>query len=109
MLFFLLVQAVAGPVLPAPRRPRSDKPCPVVANSADVVVCGRTDEPYRLRKLPTGVERADGLPKAEVGVFGNAKLAAEAERGADAQGGPINRAMVRLKIPLGGSKKQASP
>lgn len=96
MWTMLLAQAVAGPTLPAPPRPRSDAPCPL-ATGDEVVVCGRADDHYRLRPLPA---RADepAITKAEIGLSHGTRLGVEAEQGQDAQGGPINRAMVRLKI-----------
>ncbi|WP_419809622.1 hypothetical protein [Sphingomonas sp.] len=95
----ILVQAVAGPFLPAPSRPRGDAPCPPPSADGEVVVCARDQERYRLRTPPT-VDGRDGPPRAAVRVFGDAKLGAEAEQGRDAQGGPINRIMVRLKVPF---------
>ena len=44
-------------------------------------------------------------PKAEASIPGFGAIVAEAERGADAQGAPINRAMIRLRVPLGGEKR----
>ena len=98
----LVAQAVAGPQLPAPSRPRSDAPCPVVNDSDDVVVCGRSNDRYRLKPLPQGVER-QGLPKAELNL-GSAALAAEAEQAALAGGQQSQRLMVRLTLPLGRKK-----
>ena len=109
MLLLPLFLQVAGPVLPAAPRPRSAAPCPVATDTADVIVCAPNQESYRLHPLAPRYQREQGLPKAEVGVFGNAKLAAEAEQAGDGRGGVVNRAMVRLKIPLGGRKKQSSP
>lgn len=92
---------VAGPPAPVtPIRVPTLNPCPVASDTDDIVVCARPNEADRLRPLPEKYVRRDGPPKAEVRVFGDAKLAVEAEQGADAQGGPINRAMVRLKIPF---------
>ena len=96
MWTMLLAQAVAGPNLPPPPRPRSDAPCPISTND-EVVVCGRTDDHYRLRPLPARAEEA-AIPKAEIGLGHGTRLGLEVEQGQDAQGGPINRAMVRLKI-----------
>ena len=100
---FVFAQAVAGPYLPALPRPRLDAPCPVAAESGDVVVCGRNDDHYRLHPLPEQAQR-DGLPKAEVRI-GNAKLAAEAEQATLAGGQQSPRMMVRLKMPFGGKKR----
>ena len=102
MLLLLLAQAVAGLQLPAPPRPRSDAPCPISADTSDVVVCGRADDRYRLRRLPEEVRRG-GLPKAEMRI-GSAALAAEVEGATLADGQQSQRLMVRLKLPLGRKK-----
>ena len=102
MLLPLIAQAVAGPMLPAPPRPRSDAPCPVTATT-DVVVCGRADDRYRLPRLPAEEEQA-AIPKAEVRI-GDAKLAAEAEQATLAGGQQSQRLMMRLKIPFGAKKR----
>ena len=106
-MVMLQVVTVAGPPVPPPRV--VPKPIEVTGPCAaghqprqddEIVVCARPQEAFRLKPLPDRYTPQSGIPKAEVKVFGNAKLSAEAERGADAQGGPINRAMVRLKIPF---------
>lgn len=99
MILPMMIQAVAGPFLPAAPRPRSDAPCPVVTGTSDVVVCGRADDRYRLRTLPLDPER-QALPRAEVRL-GNAALAAEAEQATLAGGQQSQRLMFRLKIPVG--------
>lgn len=99
----LLLQAVSGPHLSAPPRPRSDAPCPVATDSSDVVVCGRVNDRYRLRRLPEEVRR-EGLPRAET-ALGSATLAAEAEQATLAGGQQSQRLMIRLKIPMGGKKR----
>ena len=96
------LQAVAGPPgLPPSPKLRAAPRCTPDPDAApdDVVVCGRRDEPYRLKPLPELYVTPDRLPKAEADV-GVGKLAVETEQGSDAQGGAIPRAMVRLKIPL---------
>lgn len=103
MLLLLLAQAVAGPRLPAPPRPRSDKPCPIVTDSTDVVVCGRTDDRYRLRPLPQALDE-QLVPKAEMRI-GNTALAAETEQAMLAGGQQSKRLMVRWKVPLGRKKQ----
>lgn len=97
-LLILLIQAVAGPQLPAAPRPRSDKPCPLVV-TADVVVCGREDDRFRLPRLPDQKER-DGLGRAETSI-GPARIAAEAEQVALPGGQQSKRLMMRLKLPIG--------
>ena len=44
-------------------------------------------------------------PKAEAAIAGLGTVAAEVEQARDAQGAPINRAMIRLRVPLGGNKR----
>lgn len=104
----VLVQlvTVAGPpdvppiVIPKPIQATGDCAAGHQPKDGEIVVCARPQEAFRLKRLPDHYTPARPLPKAEVKVFGNAKLSAEAEQGADAQGGPINRAMIRLKIPF---------
>jgi hypothetical protein len=100
-LLLLAWQAAAGPPAAVPPRPRSDRPC-LPGLDDEVVVCARTgDSPYRLRRLPERYSTApDALPKAQVAALGGT-VSVEGEQGADAQGGPINRAMVRFRLPLG--------
>ena len=99
----LLAQAVAGPFLPAAPRPASDKPCPIATDTSDVIVCGRTDDRFRLPRLALEAERP-ALPKAEVRL-GSAALAAEAEQATLANGAQSQRLMMRLKMPFGGKKR----
>ena len=103
MIALLLAQAVAGPFLPAPPRPKSDAPCPVAVDTTDVVVCGRMDDRYRLPRLPVTAERQT-LPKAEMRI-GTAALAAEAEQATLAGGQQSQRLMMRLKLPIGRKKR----
>ena len=103
--FWLILQsAVAGPLLSKPVAP---DPCRASTGN-DVVVCGRRPnaERYRLRPLSDRYDPdAPALPKAETGILGGrATLAAEAEA-ASVGGVPGNRAMIRLKIPLGKSRR----
>lgn len=100
VFWFILQSAVAGPLLDTPPAP---DPCARPA-AGDIVVCGRRADPdrYRLRPLD-GRYSADAaaLPKAETGILGGrAALAAEVES-ATIGGVPSNRAMLRLKFPLG--------
>ena len=107
MLVLLVLQAVSGPPAPAPeKRPSSDyRPCPR-GDDDEVVVCARSPDEFRLEPLPDRFVQPSVLPRAEMRVFGDSKISLDAEQGADAQGGAINRAMVRLKIPLGGKRKE---
>jgi hypothetical protein len=103
----LVLQAVSGPPAPVPARSRvaDEQPCPR-GPGGEVVVCARSPDQYRLKPLADRYVEPTALPRAEIGVLGDSKMSLEAERGADAQGGTINRAMVRLKIPLGGKRKE---
>ncbi|KQN93539.1 hypothetical protein ASE95_00885 [Sphingomonas sp. Leaf231] len=103
VLWFILQTAVAGPSLDVPRAPGR---CGTRGGGggSDIVVCGRrTDQDsFRLRPLE-GRYTSDpaALPKAETRILGGrAALAAEAES-ATVGGVQSNRAMLRLKIPLG--------
>lgn len=100
----MLQAAVAGPMIATPRQPAPPPAaCGTKAADGTVVVCGRgTQDAYRLRPLPDRYDPdALALPKAETGILGGrAALAAEAEA-ASVGGVQSNRAMVRMKIPLG--------
>lgn len=75
------------------------KPCTPGGTGDDIVVCGRTDpNQYRLKPLPDRYEPPKGLPRAELKLSDREKLGVEVEQGSDAQGGAINRAMVRYKL-----------
>lgn len=95
----LLALQVAGPPAPAPEKLRAARPCPTdAAETGDVVVCGRPDqEQFRLRPLPDCAEPA--MPRAETGVLGHLKAAADVEQG-NVGGLPSNRIMLRLKLPF---------
>lgn len=103
MILLALAQAVAGPVLPPPARPRSARPCPAVADTADVVVCAPDQAGYRLRAPPPPPER-QALPMAAVKI-GTTTLSAEGEAAGLPGGISFNRAMVRLKVPLGRKRR----
>lgn len=103
-LWLTLALQAAGPPVPLPPRRSSDRPCPVARPGEDIVVCARPNDQFRLKPLPDHFVVEREPPKAAVAIAGVGALAAEVEQGADAQGGPINRAMVRLRIPLGRSK-----
>lgn len=107
MLILFLAQAVAGPVLPATPRPRRDMPCPVDADTDDVIVCARDPDAYRLHPVPERFRRG-GLPEARIHL-GSTALAAETEAAGLPGGVPINRIMFRLKIPLGAKRGRADP
>ena len=107
MMMLLLVQAVAGPVLPRPSRPRPAAPCPPSVETGDVIVCARDSAAYRLKPLPPHAEEP-APPQAAVRI-GNTHLSAEGEAAGLPGGIPVNRAMLRLRIPLGGTKKSTAP
>ncbi len=95
--------AVAGPVLPAPRRPQTARRCPPSDAGDDVVVCGRSSDAYRIGAIPD-YSSPTRLPDARTKIPGLGTLSAETEQ-AGVGGFPSNRAMIRLKIPLGGRRK----
>jgi len=92
--------AAAGPPTPLPAPIRIVRPCPSSDEGGDVVVCARPGEAdrYRLKPLPA-TAAGDALPRAEMRVFGKAKVSAETEA-ASVGGFVSNRAMVRLKVPF---------
>ncbi len=104
-MWLLFALQAAGPPAPIPPKPRSDKPCPVARPGEDIVVCARPQDEFRLKPLPERYIAERTPPKAQVAIPGVGTVSAEAEQGADAQGGAINRAMIRLKVPLGGAKR----
>ncbi|WP_294203896.1 hypothetical protein [uncultured Sphingomonas sp.] len=95
--------AVAGPVLPAPRRAPTIRRCPPSDSGDDVVVCGRSSDADRIGTIPD-YSRPSTLPKARTGIPGVGTLSAEVEQ-AGVGGFSSNRAMIRLKIPLGGPRR----
>ncbi|VXC61041.1 hypothetical protein [Sphingomonas sp. 8AM] len=103
-LWFFFQSVVAGPLLD---KPAVADPCRAPTGN-DVVVCGRRPDPdrYRLRPLTDRYDPdAPAFPKAETGIIGGrAALVAEAEA-ATVGGVQSNRAMIRLKIPLGKSRR----
>ena len=104
MSLVVLAQAVAGPVLPAPRKPATNRHCPPGDSGDEVIVCGRSSEADRLRPIPDYGEKG-GLPRAAVAVPGVGTASAEVEQ-AGVSGFPSNRIMMRLKIPLPGSSRK---
>ena len=104
LVLAILQAAVAGPMIDPPRRPA---PLPAACGTKDaegtVIVCGRSvQDGFRLKPLPDRYDPdAPALPRAQTSILGGrAALAAETEA-ASVGGVPSNRAMVRLKIPLG--------
>ena len=100
----LAVQAVAGPPAPVMRAP-TERPCPVAQPGEEIVVCARPNDRFRLKPLSGQYTAERAPPKAEAAIKGVGAVAVEAERAADAQGAPINRAMIRLRVPIGGKKR----
>lgn len=75
------------------------KRCTPGGTGDDIVVCGRTDpDQYRLKPLPERYRAAKRTPRAEMSLSDRETLGVEVEQGSDAQGGVINRAMVRYKL-----------
>ena len=95
--------AVAGPVLPAPRKAPTTRHCPPDDGGGDVVVCGRSSDAYRIGIIPD-YSAPMTLPKARTKIAGVGAVSAEAEQ-VDVGGMPSKRAMIRLAIPLGGRRK----
>ncbi|WBH16390.1 hypothetical protein [Sphingomonas radiodurans] len=104
-MWLMFALQVAGPPAPVPPNRSSDRPCPVAQPGEEIVVCARRDDEYRLKPLTGRYDFDREPPKAEMAIAGVGKVAAEVEQGRDAQGAPINRAMIRLRIPLGGDKR----
>lgn len=103
--WWLIALQVAGPPAPVQIRPAPERPCPAPKPGEEIVVCARASESFRLEPLPERFVAERPPPKAETSIAGVGIVAAEVEQGADAQGGPVNRAMIRLRIPLGGKKR----
>lgn len=100
----LAMQAVAGP--PAPTKPvKVERPCPVAQPGEEIIVCARPNDDFRLKSLADRYTPERAPPKAETAINGVGTVAVEAEQAADAQGAPVNRAMIRLRIPVGGKKR----
>lgn len=99
MLLLILLAFQAGP----PDRPFTTSPklsakreCRSDQAGDEVVVCGRSDEEFRLKPLPDRYE--PNAARAELDL-GGAELAPEVEQG-NIGGIPTNRVMLRFKIPL---------
>ncbi|MDF2495687.1 5'-nucleotidase [Sphingomonas sp.] len=98
------VQAVAGPPSPVVRAP-VERPCPTAKPGEEIIVCARPDDAFRLKPIPDRYTAERAPPKAETALKGVGTVAVEAEQAADAQGAPINRAMIRLRVPIGSPKR----
>jgi hypothetical protein len=103
VMIALQAGAVAGPVLPVPRKPSMARRCPPDETGDDVVVCGRSSDADRIGTIPD-YSKPMTLPKARAQIAGVGTLSAETEQ-ADVGGSPSKRAMIRLTIPLGGRRK----
>lgn len=93
----MLIQATAvqGPALPVDPHRRITPKCVQTADSDEVVICGKVEEPYRLKHVSDDYE-APLIPKAETSVLGGT-LTAEGEQGS--VGGVASpRAMARFKL-----------
>ncbi|MCU6455626.1 5'-nucleotidase [Sphingomonas sp. A2-49] len=105
MAMALALQAapVAGPPVPAELRP-ARAPAPAVPcgsrdDGGDIVVCARARDADRLRPVAEGTYARRPL-RAETGVAGKLRVAAEAEQGVLPNGQSAPRAMMRLKLPF---------
>ncbi len=99
----LLILGIQTASSPPPRqndlRVPIRKRCTPGGPDDEIVVCGRSDpDQYRLKPLPDRYEPPNGPPRAELNLSEREKLGVELEQGSDAQGGAINRAMVRYKL-----------
>lgn len=103
VMFALQAGAVAGPVLPPPRRVPTARRCPPGESGDDVVVCARSPDADRIGTIPD-YSRPMTLPRAATAIPGVGTLSAETEQ-AGVGGFPSNRAMIRLRLPLGGPRK----
>jgi hypothetical protein len=103
--WWMLALQVAGPPAPVAAKPVTERPCPAPKPGEEIVVCARPNDQFRLKPLPERYTAERSPPKAETSIAGVGTVSAEAEQARDAQGGAINRAMVRLRIPLGGEKR----
>jgi len=108
--------ALADPTIPADfdlrSLPTHQEPLDVTGSQqcrsedgTEIVVCARRagEQRYRLRALPDGDYPPEEPPRAEMGVFGNSKLAVEAESATVGSGNSAlmtKRAMIRLKTPF---------
>ena len=90
----------SGP--PAPRPPATrDAPCPVGGD--EIVVCGTMPggrSPFRLPPTGPTAEDSRGLPRAALDLGGGKRLSVETDQRGFG-GFTSNRAMIRLKVPLG--------
>lgn len=100
----LTMQAVAGPSSPAKPIP-VEHPCPAAQPGEEIVVCARPNDQFRMRPLPERFMAERAPPKAATTIKGVGTVAMEADQGADAQGAPITRAMIRLRVPIGSKKR----
>lgn len=102
--WLLVLQTIAGPPS-APKPVLVERPCPAAAPGEEIVVCARPNDQFRLKALPDRFTAERAPPRAETAINGVGTVAVEAEQGADAQGAPISRAMIRLRVPIGPKKR----
>ena len=102
-MLILLVQAAAGPPpidFDLGRIRSKPASCSVSErhDALEIVICAkrRAGDDFRLSELP---DREDGLPRAEFGVPGLARVGLRAEQ-VDVGGFPSKRMMVTIKIPF---------
>lgn len=108
--------ALADPAIPADfdlsKLPAHEEPLDVTgsrdcrsSDGMEIVVCGRrgVEQRYRLRALPDGDYPEEKPVRAEMGVFGNSRVAVDAESatiGSGASAVQSKRVMIRLKTPF---------
>ena len=102
MLATLLMLQAAPEAIDLTRLPGAPSRCEQqpAEPTDEVVVCGRKDQPYRLKPL-TERYAADAplLPEAKVALPGVGTVTAHGEKGSVGNI-PTNRAMVTLKVPF---------
>lgn len=103
--WWMIALQVAGPPAPSPVKPAPERPCPAAQPGEEIIVCARPNDVHRLKLLPERFTAERAPPKAETTIAGVGTVAAEVEQARDAQGAPINRAMMRLRIPMGAKKR----
>ncbi|WP_375426783.1 hypothetical protein [uncultured Sphingomonas sp.] len=98
LLLAMFALQFGPPVAPIPTSPKlsAKRECRADRTGDEVVVCGRSNDEFRLKPLP---DRYEPRPSRAEFDLGGAKLTPEVEQGS-VGGIPTNRIMLRLKIPL---------
>lgn len=93
------LQTTAGPPAPVPERLRTARQCSSEpAENGDVVVCARSDQEYRLKRLAE-IPAGSAVPRARATLAGDVEGAADVEQGS-VGGFSSNRIMLRLTMPF---------